>query len=83
MSRIEIKAGNRHVVVEHGGELEHLRNTATALWDLTDVPAQTERGMGFQANDRRGTAPVAPSSMWRPPHPYPIQYDEATGGQPS
>lgn len=81
MSRVEIKTPDGHqVVIEHEGELEPIKRTALELFEATKPGSQPAgRGMGFQVIDRRGTAPVASSSMWRPPHPYPIQFGPDAG----
>lgn len=61
MSRIEINAGGRHVIVDHDGELAHLATTATELWDHTDgaEPPRTGAGVGFTTAMRNEPAPVA------------------------
>lgn len=35
MSRVEINAGGRHVIVDHETELEHITKTAQQLWEAT------------------------------------------------
>lgn len=69
MSRIEINAGSRHIVVEHdGGDLAYVIDKAEALWKATEA-AEPPPGpaYGFQA-DRRWTADTAPGngSYFRP-----------------
>lgn len=61
MSRIEIDAGGRKVVVDHDGELAHLATTARELWDHTDgVEAEQPRGaVGFTTSQRYEPPPVA------------------------
>ena len=70
MSRIEINADGRHVVVDHEGELEPIRAAALALWRDTDGPEPPAGpAVGFTA-DRRGTHEVRPTSYdayGRPP----------------
>ena len=60
MSRVEINAGDRHIIVDHDGELHQLTSEAFDLWTKTHTPS-TALGLGsagFQA-DRRGTYDVA------------------------
>jgi hypothetical protein len=38
VSRIEINADGRHVIVEHDAELEHVATKALALWEQTRDP---------------------------------------------
>ena len=40
MSRVEINAGGRHVIVEHdGGDLTYVIEKAEALWKAAQAPA--------------------------------------------
>lgn len=60
MSRIEINAGGRHVIVDHDGELAHLAKTAAELWDSTDgVPDDKPGAIGFTTGQRYEPPPVA------------------------
>lgn len=58
MSRVEINAGGRQIVVDHDGELAHLADTARQLWDHTHG-ADDRHGpaIGFQTSQRY-TPPV-------------------------
>lgn len=62
MTRVEINAGGRVIVVDHTGELEPIRAAALALWHATDT-GQPPAGpaVGFMA-DRRGTDEVRPTA---------------------
>ncbi|MGW5556881.1 hypothetical protein ACWER9_06615 [Micromonospora sp. NPDC003944] len=65
MSRIEIEAGGRRIVVEHGGELEPMKQAALELWAAAEqVPDRPGPAVGFQA-DRRWTPEVLPTSPGR------------------
>ncbi|WP_030488184.1 hypothetical protein [Micromonospora chokoriensis] len=66
MSRIEINAGGRHIIVDHTGELEPLRVAALSLFEATANVPGDEPGpaFGFQA-DRRWTPEVLPTSPGR------------------
>lgn len=65
MSRIEINAGGRHIIVDHDGELEPLKQTALAVWAAAEqVPDRPGPAFGFQA-DRRWTPEVLPTSPGR------------------
>lgn len=78
MSRIEINAGGRSIVIDHDGELEPLRQAALSLWQQTDGPDRTEPAIGFR-DERRWTPPVAPTQIGqygRPP------FEPVTAGQP-
>jgi hypothetical protein len=52
MSRVEINAGDRHVVVDHEGELAHLADTAQRLWRETEQPLRPGPAVGFSAQLR-------------------------------
>lgn len=53
MSRIEINAGGRQVIVDHTGELEPLQRTALALWEATAGPEPSQGpAVGFTAERR-------------------------------
>ncbi|MEV4270572.1 hypothetical protein [Micromonospora aurantiaca (nom. illeg.)] len=78
MSRIEIDAGGRRIVIEHDGELEPLRQTALSLWEQTDCPDRPGPAVGFQA-ERRYTPPAQPSGMRWAPGPYPVQAEHPRG----
>lgn len=70
MSRIEINAGGRQIIIDHNGELEPLRAAALALWRDTDSPEPSPGpAVGFSAQARH-TADVRPSGhgpYGRPP----------------
>lgn len=56
MSRIEINAAGRHIIIDHNAELEPLQRTALALWEATAGPLPSPGpAVGFQA-ERRPTA---------------------------
>lgn len=83
MSRIEINAGGRHVIVDHDGELEPLRAAALALWRDTES-AQPSPGpaVGF-VQERRWSAQVAPlgnGAYNNGQPPAPINADIGLGG---
>lgn len=61
MSRVEIDAGGRKVVIDHDGELAHLAETASKLWTETAgvEPARLGGGMGFATAQRTEAPPVA------------------------
>lgn len=61
MSRIEIRDGDRHVIVDHdGGDLAYVVEKAEKLWKATEGPEKSQGpAYGFQA-DRRWSADVAP-----------------------
>lgn len=84
MSRIEIDAGGRHIIVDHDGELEPLRLAALALWNDTAGPEPSPGpAVGFQA-DRRWTAPVEPlghSAYDRGRPCAPVDAEHAGGAQ--
>lgn len=69
MSRIEINAGGRHVIVDHdGGDLAYVIEKTEALWRTTETP-QVSPGpaLGFQAEkaaqwDHERTRPVRAES---------------------
>jgi hypothetical protein len=70
VSRVEINAGGRHVVVDHQGELAHLAKTATELWESTagaepDSPA----AVGFVTSQRFEPPPVSMGSYAGRPRP--------------
>nr|MDT0660842.1 hypothetical protein [Micromonospora sp. DSM 115978] len=54
MSRVEINAHGRHVIVDHDGELEPLQRTARELWEVTGNagPERLGPAFGFQAPAR-------------------------------
>ncbi len=69
MSRIEVNAGGRHIIVDHDGELEPLRAAALALWRATETPERPGPAVGFTV-ERRSTREVAPTARGpygRPP----------------
>lgn len=74
MSRIEIEAGGRRIVVEHGGELEPMKQAALELWAAAEkAPDRPGPAVGFQA-ERRWSPGVAPAGnsaydRGRPPAP--------------
>lgn len=62
MSRIEVNAGGRHVIVDHDGELEPIRAAALALWQATDAPPPPPGpAVGFVAQTRH-TPDVRPTA---------------------
>lgn len=62
MSRVEIEAGGRRVVVDHDAELEHLVRHARELWDHTaTVPDEPGPAYGF-SSDRRWSAETRPTN---------------------
>lgn len=82
MSRVEIEAGGRRVLVEHDAELAELAKTAEEVWSRTAVPDPSPGpAFGFQA-DRRWSPAVQPSSARRAPYPAPLQgeADDAAQG---
>lgn len=87
MSRIEINAGGRHVIVEHDGELslEPLRLAALGLWNDTAGPERPPGpATGFQLTERRWTPPAQPSGMRAAPGPFPVQVNaESPPAEPS
>lgn len=65
MSRIEIDAGGRKVVIDHGGELEPMRQAALSLWQATAGPAPAAGpAVGF-TSERRSTYDVDPTGNGR------------------
>lgn len=83
MSRIEINAGGRHIIIEHqGGELEPMRHTALSLWEATDSPRPSPGpAVGFHT-DRRATTATPPAGRsaydrGRPPATTDAQADHA------
>jgi hypothetical protein len=65
MSRIEINAGGRHVIVDHDGELEPIRAAALSLWQASESRlASPGPAVGFTA-ERRGTYDVDPTGNGR------------------
>lgn len=66
MSRIEISAGGRHIIVDHDGELAHVADTATRLWESTHGTDSPGGGMGFTSTQRY-ERPASPSTMRRGP----------------
>ncbi|SCL32116.1 hypothetical protein GA0070616_4390 [Micromonospora nigra] len=71
MSRIEINDGRRHIIVDHDGELEPLKQAALTLWEAAGAaPAGSGPATGFQLTERRWSPPVAPTLIGqygRPP----------------
>lgn len=60
MSRVEIDAGGRKVVVDHDGELAHLAKTASELWEATaGVDPQPRGAVGFVTAQRFEPPPVS------------------------
>lgn len=51
MSRVEINAGGRHIIVDHDGtDLSHVVEKAQALWTAVEVPERKPGpAYGFQA----------------------------------
>lgn len=65
MSRVEINAGGRHIIVDHDGtDLSHVAEKAEALWKAVEVPEpRPGPAYGFQAEkapqwDHERQAPV-------------------------
>jgi hypothetical protein len=59
MSRIEINAGGRHIIVDHDTELAHLERTARDLWDHTTGAEPDKPGaVGFTTGTRYEPDPV-------------------------
>lgn len=72
MSRIEIDAGGRKVVIDHDGELEPIQRTALTLWEATAGPEPSlGPAIGFSA-ERRWTGDVRPAGNGRYGAPGPI-----------
>lgn len=61
MSRIEINAGGRQVIIDHEGELEPIARTAFDLWTKAEGPEPRvgPASAGFQM-ERRGTWDYSP-----------------------
>ena len=61
MSRIEINAGGRHIIVDHdGGDLAYVVEKAEKLWQAVESPEKPPGpAYGFQA-ERRYTDAVPP-----------------------
>ncbi len=79
MSRIEVNAGGRHIIVDHAGELEPLRAAALALWQATEAPPQSPGpAIGFvsQARHTPDVRPTSPDGYGRPPF-APVTAQEA------
>ncbi|MFI2663707.1 hypothetical protein [Micromonospora carbonacea] len=72
MSRIEINAGGRHIIVDHDGELEPLRLAALSLFEAT-ATARDRLGpaTGFQVVEQSGPAhlPMGHGAYGVPPDP--------------
>jgi hypothetical protein len=78
MSRIEIDADGRKIVIEHDGELEPLRRAALGLWSDTQKPERLGPATGFQQTQVRPTRPVSPSgngAYSQPPAPVNAEHD--------
>jgi hypothetical protein len=60
MSRVEINAEGRHVVVDHDGELPELADTAMKLWEHAESYRPLGPAYGFASVERRGSVPVPP-----------------------
>lgn len=66
MSRVEIDAGGRKVVIDHDGELAHLATTASELWESTaGVDPQPRGAVGFATGMRSEPPPVALGGSYR------------------
>jgi len=62
MSRVEINAGGRHIIVDHDGELEPIRQAAISLWEASESAAPSPGpAVGFQA-ERRWSADMRAAS---------------------
>jgi hypothetical protein len=61
VSRVEINAGGRHIIVDHDGELEPLARTVRELWDHTAgaEPDKPSGAVGFVTGTRYEPPPVA------------------------
>ncbi|MBM0274123.1 hypothetical protein [Micromonospora tarensis] len=83
MSRIEINAGGRHIIVDHDGELEPLRAAALSLFEATTGPEPTAPATGFQIIDKAHSTvtPLGHSAYDRgyPPAPVNAQATERQG----
>lgn len=78
MSRIEIDAGGRKVVIDHDGELEPIQRTALALWESTAGPEPSQGpAIGFSAERRWTPAfhPTGNGNYSRPDAPVTAQED--------
>ena len=60
MSRIEINADGRHIIVDHDGELEPLRRSALELWQAAEAKKSPGPATGFQLIELRHTPSVDP-----------------------
>lgn len=70
MSRVEIEAGGRRIVVDADEPLHHTALEAQRLWDHTAGAAPTSApGFGFVQPERRTSYPATESTMRRPPPP--------------
>jgi hypothetical protein len=69
VSRVEIEAGGRRIVIDHDTELEHVKAAARELWDHTaTTPTPAGPAYGF-THERRYTpdASATNNSGWRQP----------------
>lgn len=67
MSHVEINAGDRHIIIDHAAELEHVVNKAYELWQRTETPPDRPGpAYGFQAERR--WSPTA-----QPEHVAPVE----------
>lgn len=66
MSRVEINAGGRHIIIDHdAGDLSFVVDKAEALWKTTATPEEPPGpAYGFQA-DRRWTPDTEPTGNGR------------------
>ncbi|MFE7869738.1 hypothetical protein ACFUYE_05235 [Micromonospora humida] len=72
MSRIEINAGGRHIIVDHDGELEPLKQAALSLFAATErVPDRPGPATGFQIVEQagRGHLPIGQGAYGWPSDP--------------
>lgn len=58
MSRVEINANGRSVVIDHTGDLPYLAEQALKLWEQIEAPENPGPAYGFQAERARTHQPV-------------------------
>lgn len=70
MSRIEINAGGRHIIVDHdGGDLAYVIEKTQKLWETTETAAQPSPGPGFGFQAER-------KAQWDHDHKRPVRAEE-------
>lgn len=67
MSRVEINGGERHIIVDGDGSVEHVAKIAFSLWEQATTPLHSPGpAVGFSVIEQGLNPTVEPSVMLNP-----------------